>query len=185
MLLLVYMTDNGKARIEKTVNGIRISIPSKKNWFGLLFGTAWLGGWYAGFTSAYPMVFHGIEQGEIEAFMTFWLIGWTIGGVSIVGMLLWGYFGKEKFYLERGEVLFEESVFGIGRKKRLQAIAINNIRTELGNDSWLGGNRWAFWGLGPGKIKFDYGLKTFSFGLGVDDAEAKHIKALLKEYFKE
>jgi hypothetical protein len=178
------MTDNGKAKIEKTVNGIRISIPSKKNWFALVFGTAWLGGWYAGFTSAYPIVLSGVEQGEIIGFMTFWLVGWTIGGVSIITMLLWGYFGKEKFNLERGEVLFEESVFGIGRKRRLQATTIKNITTELGSDNWFGGNRWAFWGLGPGKIKFDYGLKTFSFGLGVDDAEARHIVALLKEYFK-
>ena len=39
----------------------------------------------------------------------------------------------------------------------------------------FGGSRWAFWGLGPGKIKFDYGMKTYSFGLAVDDAEANHL----------
>ncbi|WP_018342699.1 hypothetical protein [Cytophaga aurantiaca] len=178
------MIDNGTAKIEKTIDGIRISIPSKKNWFALIFGTAWLGGWYAGFTSAYPTVMYGFEQGEMNGFMTFWLIGWTIGGVGIISVLSWGYFGKEKFNLRKGEVLFEESIFGIGRKRRLQATAVKNIRTELNNDSWFGSNRWAFWGLGPGKIKFDYGLKTFSFALGVDDAEANHIVALLKEQFQ-
>ena len=47
----------------------------------------------------------------------------------------------------------------------------------------FGGNRWSFWGLGPGKIKFDYGFKTYSFGLGVDDAEANYIIEILKEHF--
>ncbi len=41
--------NNGKANIENTIGNYTITIPSKKNWFALLFGTAWLGGWYFGF----------------------------------------------------------------------------------------------------------------------------------------
>jgi hypothetical protein len=81
--------------------------------------------------------------------------------------------------------LFEKSVFGLGQKRKLQAAEIKNIRTEVQNGSWFGGNRWAFWGLGPGKIKFDYGFKTYSFGLALDDAEANYICGLLKEHIKD
>jgi hypothetical protein len=179
------MTNNGKAKIEKTFGGIDISIPSKKNWFALLFGTAWMGGWFFGFLSASGYLFSGTGHLGADGFLTFWLIGWTVGGLAISFMLLWGYFGQEKFMTDRNEILFEKTVFGIGKKYRLDISAIKNFRTELGSDNWFGGNRWAFWGLGPGKIKFDYGLKTYSFGLGVDDAEANYIVGLLKEQFKE
>jgi len=180
------MTDNGKAKIEKSFDGLNIIIPSKKNWFGLLFGTAWMGGWFFGFIGASGILFSS-ESGHsgIDGFMSFWLIGWTVGGIAMTTILLWGYFGKEKFITDRNEILFEKSVFGIGMKNRLEISAIKNFRTEMSNDSLFGGNRWAFWGLGQGKIKFDYGLKTYSFGLGVDDAEANYIIGLLKEQFKE
>jgi len=178
------MLDNGKARVDKTFNGLKIFIPSKKNWFGLLFGTAWLGGWFFGFKSVSSMLFSTGHFG-VDGFLTFWLIAWTFGGLAIISILLWGYFGREKFILSNGEILFEKSVFGVGQKRRLSAAEVKNIRTEEGNDSWLGSNRWAFWGLGPGKIKFDYGMRTYSFGLALDDAEANYISGLLKEQIKD
>jgi len=178
------MINNGKAKIEKTLKGLRVSIPSKKNWFALIFGTAWLGGWYFGFKSASTMLISGDTNTPAAAngFITFWLIAWTIGGGSIILMLLWGYFGQEQLIFNNGEVHLNKTIFGLGIKKRMEANEIKNIRTEFVNDSLFTNNRWAFWGLGPGKIKFDYGFKTFSFGLGVDDAEANYIAGLLEEH---
>ncbi len=46
------MIKNGAAKIEKTYDGFSISVPSKKNWFGLIIGTAWLGGWFFGLQNA-------------------------------------------------------------------------------------------------------------------------------------
>jgi hypothetical protein len=180
------MTNNGKAKIEKTTGKLNIIIPSKKNWLALLFGTAWMGGWFFGFISTSSIIFSSkTEHSGADGFLTFWLIGWTVGGIAVTTMLLWGYFGKEKFITEKNEILFEKSVFGIGKKNSLEISNLKNFRTEYGNDNMFGNNKWAFWGLGPGKIKFDYGLKTYSFGLGVDDAEANYIVDLLKEQFNE
>jgi hypothetical protein len=179
------MINNGKAKIENSIGSLKISIPSKKNWFALIFGTVWLGGWYFGFKSASSILLSGGEENiGANGFMLFWLIGWTVGGVAIISILLWGYFGQEEFYSDGQEIYFNKTIFGLGIKKRLEAIEIKKIRTEVTNANWFGGNRWAFWGLGPGKVKFDYGLKTFSFGLAVDDAEADHIVELMKDHFK-
>ena len=82
-------------------------------------------------------------------------------------------------------IIFEKTVFGIGKKNKLDRGMIKNFRSESVKNSWLGDGRLAALGLGPGKIKFDYGLKTYSFGLGVYDAEANYIVELLKEQFKE
>ncbi|MCD8450354.1 hypothetical protein LNI98_11710 [Tenacibaculum dicentrarchi] len=169
--------NNGKAKIEKQNNNYKVTIPSKKNWFGLIFGTAWIGGWYFGFKMALGSFnFNNEDSGfGVDGFMSFWLIGWTIGGIMIIGMLLWGYFGKELIEFNRQNVNFQKTIFGIGIKKQLDKKEVKNFRFEQVNESAFGGNRWAFWGLGPGKIKFDYGFKTYSFGLGTDDAESKYL----------
>jgi hypothetical protein len=181
------MTNNGKAKIEKTFEGLNIIIPSKKNWFVLIFGTVWMGGWFGGFIFASGTLFFSKtnDLGGTNWFLAFWLTAWTVGGFAIAFLLLWGYFGQEKFITNRNEVFFEKTVFNIGKKNRLDISEIKNFRTEFVNSNMFVGNRWATWGLGIGKIKFDYGLKTYSFGLGVDDAEANYIVELLKEQFKE
>ena len=175
--------NNGKAKIENSTGNYKISVPSKKNWFALIFGTAWMGGWYFGLTSAISSFGFGSEGG-FDGFMTFWLIGWVIAGVAISSMLLWGYFGEESLEFNRQELRFNKTIFGIGIKKTLQKKEIKNFRFEKINESMLGGSRWAFWGLGPGKIKFDYGFKTFSFGLAVDDAEANYLAQELNKKFE-
>ena len=111
---------NGKAKINDSIGSLEISIPSKKNWFTLIFGTAWLGGWYFGFTNALTILSQD-DSGNIGigGFMTFWLIGWTIGGLGIVFLLLWGYFGQERLEFSSRELQFEKTIFGIGQKKRL------------------------------------------------------------------
>ena len=175
------MIDNGKATIEQSPSRLSIIVPSRKNWFGLIFGTFWMGGWYIGFSSAFSELFDdGNMSFQFDGFMTFWLLGWTFGGITVLSMLLWGYFGKEQFLYDRDEVYFNKTIFGIGIKKRLHAKEIKNIRVEVESVRSFSRNRWSFWGLGPGRIKFDYGLKTYSFALAVHDAEADHIIQLMK-----
>ena len=90
-------------------------------------------------------------------------------------MLLWGYFGQESLEIQRQEVRLEKTIFGIGIKKQFTKRDVVNFRFEKVNNNAFTGNRWAVWGLGPGKVKFDYGMKTYSFGLAVDDAEANYL----------
>jgi len=179
------MTYNGKAKIENTLNRLKIIIPSKKNLFALLFGTIWMLGWFIAFVSVLSIILFSTESGDIgiNGFSLIWLTGWTIGGIVIATLLLWGYFGQEKFIIAHNEVLFNKTVFGFGKKKILDISKIKNFRAEFINDNWCWyrSNRWSVWGLGAGKIKFDYGYKTYSFGLGVDDAEANHIVEILNE----
>ena len=178
--------NNGKATIEKNFRDISISIPSKKNWFILLFGLMWMGGWVFGFFSTSSILFTKHNTGKgIDAFLMIWLAGWTFGGIMVILTLLWGFFGKELFKLEGRQVIFSKTIFGIGQIKKLEREAIKNFRMVVIDDSFFSGkrNRLSIYGLGEGRIKFDYGFKTYSFGLGVDEAEAEHIVKLLQETF--
>lgn len=49
-----------------------------------LFLLAWLGGWFAGFSSAVSK----LSSGQAPAFLVFWLVGWSLGGAFAV---YWAY----------------------------------------------------------------------------------------------
>lgn len=174
-------TNNGRAKITHSPNGTEISIPSRKNFFLLFFGAIWLGGWFFGFMSVKGAFgFSELELNEIDGFLIFWLIGWTIGGVFVLSLLLWGFLGKEILNIESSKVRLTKGVLGVGLKKVLNKSEVNNIRFNEVDTSYSRSN-YAFWGIGEGKIKFDYGMRTYSVGLGLDDAEAHYLVEKLEE----
>ena len=171
--------NNGKASVQHSIDKIEISLPSKKNWFALIFCLFWLVGWYWGFSTVFGQVRSGEEAKW--GFMSFWLVGWTLGGLTVMFLLLWGFFGKERIEINSRELILEKTIFGMGIKKKLDLPPVTNFRQEIINEHTYSRGNWAFWGFGPGKIKFDYGLRTYSFGLGVDDAEAHYLVGILAE----
>ena len=163
--------NNGKSQIEHTLDAYRVTLPSRKYWFTMTFGLIWIVGWFGAlFFVIWGDAFEGSED-----FLTFWLASWIVGGLFVGFLLLWLFIGKETIEIKGSEVLFEKTILDIGLKNKLERSQVKNFRFEQINMNTYGGNRMAIWGLGPGKIKFDYGMKTYSFGLGVDDAEARFL----------
>jgi len=173
------MINNGKAKISEDDNSLTISIPSYKNYFILIFTTMWLGGWFFGLKAALGDF---INISSLSGFMLFWTLGWTAGGIFLIISLCWGYFGKEELHIGRDSILFSKHVFNVGMKAELDKSEVskaeyNNVQVNI----FSNGNKFSIWGFGPGKIKFNYGMKTYSFGLAVDEAEAKHIISIINE----
>lgn len=179
--------NNGKALITQNPGGLHISIPSRKTWFLIVGAILWLCGWAFGLKSVLGVLLtHGQGWEEGKLFVAVWLTLWTLGGISIIGMVLWGIFGKEEFFISQpnGEVIFKKHILGLGIRRKLMKNQIKNFTfNEVPTNSLSLERRWSVWGLGQGKIKFDYGMKTFSMGLGLDDAEANYIIYLLDEKF--
>ncbi|MCC6372988.1 MAG: hypothetical protein IT236_18440 [Bacteroidia bacterium] len=178
------MINNGVASIEQNLSELNIEVPASKNWFTLVFSVVWLFGWVFGLVTASGSAFtNDTAKLDVESFMLIWLTMWTVGGIAVIANVLWGFFGKEKLLINSFETRFEKTIFNIGIKKKLQSSELKNFRFELIEESAT--NKRSFIGFGPGKIKFDYGFKTYSFGLGLDDAEAQHIVSLLRKRYKE
>lgn len=173
--------NNGRAKIEHIGNDLIIEVPSKKNWFVLIFATFWLGGWAFGLLTALGFLSGASGPSGTSFFMLFWVCAWSVAGAFIITMLLWGYFGKERLAIKHNGVTFEKTVFGIGLKNQLDYNPVTNFRLHEVNDNLFGGSRYAVYGMGPGRIKFDYGFKTYSFGLALDEAEANHLIDLLNK----
>ncbi|HEY6915760.1 MAG TPA: hypothetical protein VI413_13875 [Paludibacter sp.] len=173
------MLNNGKAKIDDTFNELRIEIPTKKNWFVVVFIAIWMTGWFMGITGS-------VEGFGVDAFSTIWLIGWTAGGLSAVFFLIWSLLGKEIIQIDYEYFVIEKSILGLGTKKRLAIADVQNIRYEYvdTNMSFEKNNSLSTIGLGIGPIRVDYGLKTYSFGLAVDEAEAKYLIELIRKKTK-
>ena len=173
----------GRATIYQDIKALYISIPSKKNWAIILFMTFWMGGWVMGETFAIRMLFLSDEPGFPSAFLWLWLVGWTIAGAYVIYTIFWQIAGREIITLERGQLIIEKSVKGIGRKKVYDTRSIKNIALNLTEDSgpWGGNYNRNFAGMKGGKIKFDYGMKTVKFANAVHEAEARMILNKLKE----
>jgi hypothetical protein len=177
---------SGRARIDfDNRNRFRIIIPSKKNWFVILFLTAWMFGWFAGESSALKDTI-SYENLFTNGFMIIWLIGWSIGGIFAVVVLLWTLFGRETLLIDGGILQLS---------KGLNQIALINKQYHLNNVKNLELNPESdfkdlftqkkvneFWGLTGGRIRFDYGLRTIKFGIGIDEAEARNIIIEIKKH---
>lgn len=180
---MIEKPSDGRAIIEQGFNTLTITIPSKKNWFIIIFMCVWLCGWAVGEVSAIQMFTGDAMEFEVTAFMTVWLIGWTIGGAFVVLTILWQLFGREVIHVEWGVLKIEKSIFGQGLKKQYDIPTIKNLmfspkrrRNNYGEEE----NSNTF-GINEGRIKFDYGYKTIKFANDIDEAEARMIIKLLKE----
>jgi hypothetical protein len=174
---------NGRATINQDFNSLSISIPSKKNWFIIIFMTAWMGGWVMGETFAIGAIFNSDTPIFANAFLLFWLVGWTVGGAFVLYTISWQLVGREIINLERGLLKIEKSVKGIGRKKVYDINSIQNIDINPTQDlgMWGGNYNRNLFGMKGGKIKFDYGMKTIKFANDIDEAEARMVIEKLKE----
>ena len=178
---------DGRAKINFDGIKLSIKIPSKKNWFVIVFLTAWMGGWFMGESSATNEMLSADNAG-IDFFMAFWLIGWTVGGLFALVVLLWSLFGQETVIIESGVFIVSRGVLNIGIfKKSYDINSIKNLELNpesTGLDSFFGQKKKTgdFFGFTGGKLRFDYGLKTIRFGTGIDEAEARQLIEEIKRH---
>ena len=180
---MIETPSNGRANIFKDGNNLEVHIPTRKNWFAIIFLTAWMGGWFMGESSVIATLFLGDTPPSENAFLLFWLTGWTVGGLFCVTMLLWLIAGLEIIKIENGVIEIGKQIFGLKRSKKYH---INEVRhftiNPLSENDMLGmGIQRNVLGLkGGGVLKFDYGLQTFKFANGIDEAEGRLMIEMLK-----
>jgi len=179
-------------------SSLKIMIPSHKNYFTMFFLGFWLLGWafgeimvggifLAGIVQLLfktPEILPEVSKGGLAGlfggglFMLVWLTIWTVGGGFALYSFLWQVAGKENIGVSYDMIKIQRAVFGFGRTKEYLATDIKDLRvTPWAADhnifSWSRSS--SIWGMSSGILAFDYGAKTFRFGGGIDEAEAKQI----------
>jgi len=180
---MIETPSNGRAKIFKNGNNLEVQIPTKKNWFVIIFLTAWMGGWFIGETFAITTLFFGDTPFFANAFLLFWLTGWTVGGLFCITILLWSIAGQEIIKIENGIIEISKQIFSLKRSKKYHIDEVRHltINPTSDNDMWGMGYQRNLFGLkGGGVLKFDYGLKTLKFAGGIDEAEGRLMIETLK-----
>lgn len=185
--------NQGRATINDNGYGLEIIIPSRKNYFIIVFMCAWLGGWFMGESFAISELSKGLTEGfgsgvdgGIDAFLLFWLIAWTVGGIVVIGLILWQIVGKEEILLTMEGITIRHRVFVSFRVKTYLLSDVKNFRQIINptDDSIYSLFRIKALEQFTGKrgtLAFDYGMKTVRFAAAIDEAEAGHIVGLFKE----
>ncbi len=166
--------------VSDTPDGLKITIPAKRNIVLVLFLSAWLVGWAMGEAFAIRQLLRA-DAVAPSLFMAAWLVGWTIGGGFALYLCVWNAMGKEIVYLGPGVLATKHDLLGFGRTREYDLSHVKNLRvTPQVQDpfGWSSGMR--AWGVSAGTVAFDYGAKTFRFGAAIDEAEGAQIVDELK-----
>ena len=174
--------------IIKQDDRLEIIIPTTKKWLLIIPLSIWMIFWAFGELAVVSIlianIFSGLSAnltrvatfGPPILFLLVWFIGWTVGGSFALYALLWQLAGKEKTIIHTEGFTIRREVFTLSRSKEYLSTHISSLRVSpesLNPFDWSTGMR--FYGIGGGVIAFDYGAKTFRFGNGIDEAEAKQI----------
>jgi hypothetical protein len=167
----------GRAKISWESGSMTMDIPSRKSIFFIIFIGVWLVMWGFGAAAAISTILQGRGSGP-NAFMIFWLTGWTFGGIYALLLWLWNIFGNEIVTVNS---LYLKISTGIGKLRYNRQYDMNQVKklrvVSMPIRTW---NQEDFMPFRSGRISFDYGMRTYRFATGIDEAEAAYIIDLFK-----
>ena len=161
--------------VEPVPGGIKATVPARRNWFVLLFLSAWSVGWIFGETHAVAEL-TSPSKNSSQFFTLVWLLAWTMGGVLVAATILWQLAGKEVLAMTSTAFEHRVEVFGIGRTRSYRKTDIKNLRATAFPSSPFtnhGAMLPPVTGSGYGPVAFDYGARTFRFAPALEEAEAE------------
>lgn len=169
-----------RATVTETPTGLHIAIPANRNWFIVLFMGFWMCGWLFGECAVIKTLITG-KAGASDLFLVGWLGAWTVGGAFVGHQVLWNMVGKELIVLGVQTLAIKRDVLGFGRVREFDLTEVRDLRVDS-TSSGLAKLNWGSpgtFGASTGTIAFDYGAKTFHFGSGLDESEARQLIARL------
>jgi hypothetical protein len=177
-------------RIEDVEDGLTITISSQRHWFGTpVLGIYLIVLWLM--IGLMASIF--FEPSSVEASDD--LTGWVMLAslvLPLVGYALYltyvflaNKFGEEIILIRSQSIVVRRRLLMFGRLYEYHVDQVHNLRIQVpialyAYPAWITS---VFGFVSKGSIAFDYGARTFRFGSGADEAEAKQILSLIWERF--
>ncbi len=160
-------------------------MPCRRSWFVILFLTFWLCGWAVAEVMVANQFLHGDAPPDGEFFMLAWFGVWTVGGLFAIYAWLWQVMGKEIVIVRGQTIIIRRDMGGFGFDKEYNLIQLRDLRRgPVGFSPVDLSSSLQLWGVGGGTIAFDHGDKTYRFGAGLDEAEAKQVVTAIKQRYR-
>ncbi|ASP32868.1 hypothetical protein [Labrenzia sp. VG12] len=169
-----------RLRTSQTHAGNIISVRAKKEPFVMLFMSVWLCGWTFGGVTAGSVLLTGGGDLDGRLFLSFWMMGWAVGWVLVTSSLLWMLAGQESLTVSRTHVTKTVSIPLINWSWHYNPALMTKTRRNVVPSTRYGRNQLNNPLGKQGRVAFDYGQKTVTFGAGLDDAEADFVLDSLK-----
>ena len=166
-----------RSTIRRTNEGVAVALHRRRLWWVLIFAPVWLCGWAVGEVA----VGGELVRGAAPAVALLWLLLWTAGGLLVALLWLWNAFGRETLLVDASTLTIRRAIGRYGRNWHFDRAHVRDLRVSpapVDPFSLSGSLQW--WGVGGGVIAFDYGARTYRFGAGLHEAEAKLILAELQ-----
>jgi hypothetical protein len=167
-----------------------ITIPSPKFWFLTVFLGIWTIVWLASEIFFIGLLLFGNMGPDAPPVLVLviWLALWTLGGAFAVYSFAWQVSGKELIQVTRQGIITRRYILGLGATQEYTAEHIRDLRAasssmNLNHPMMAWSYSYGPWQGHMGTLAFDYGARTFRFGVGIDEAEAKQIVAEIQEKF--
>ncbi len=174
---------SGKAgfHCESVTGGVRIRIPTPRNWFVLIVLPFWLCGWAFGEGAMIWRLADIFRSGGApDALLYVWLGGWTLAGLFGGILLLWFLFGVEVIEVLGPTLTIAQKIGPLARKKTFDITQIKDLRlAPLDGDAQSGMSSFAL--KGYGLLAFDHGIVTHRFGAVADEEAALQLLQLLRK----
>jgi hypothetical protein len=98
---------------------------------------------------------------------------------------LWQVLGKEIVNVHGQRFRIRRDIGGFGFDKEYDLLQMRDLRVgQVAFNPLEFSSSLQLWGIGGGVIAFDYGTKTYRFGAGLDEAEAKHVVTAIKQRYR-
>ena len=169
---------------------LQITIPSKKKFLQIFIYGLWLIMW--GFMtglSTFLLTFSilsAIKETNsgmwiFAMFITFMLLFLLGIGLLAIYQFLWHLTGKEIISLDSAVMCITNQIFGWKKFYEYGIMDIKDLRASTPQQDLFAHTKILQFSKQNGMIAFDYGSKTFRFGLDIDEAEAKQIVSEIQE----
>ena len=166
--------------------GFVITLRNRPQWLLVGFMSFWLIAWTAGGIAAFTaLIVGGFDSGG-SVFLLGWLGMWAVAECFVAFVVINSFAGRETTVINGTTLIIKRSV---GRFERVRVYDLSEVRDLRPAPSvgWAPPDRGValeFWGIGGGRIAFDYGARTFRFAARIDEAEAKQIVADIKRRYQ-
>lgn len=175
---------DSRLTITDTVQGLRIVMPCRRSWLVICFLGLWISGWAVGEVMVTRQFVNEDAPPGGEVFMLTWLGVWTVGGAVAIYAWLWQIMGKEIVTVDGQRFTTRRDIGGFGFDKEYDLVQMRDLRVgSVGMNPLDFSSSLQLWGVGGGVMVFDYGARTYRFGAGLDEAEAKQIVTAIKQRY--
>jgi hypothetical protein len=126
-----------------------------------------------------------ITDPNSKAMVIVWIGFWVYFEYKIFKAYMWRKYGKEKIKIRDGKIFYKKDVLGKGKIKNYDIDFIKDFRIiEKKADSFFDNLNNSYWIVAGERLAFDYYGKEITFGIQLDENDAKALYNKIKKELK-